>query len=94
MIKLDDNKKAVVEDFGKRLHLIPLLRITSTEANESNVGLALENLKQLYQSVSLINDCVQRVIAYFDDGLVARLLTKKSPFYDMIMKEPTSEEEF
>ncbi|KAB5548034.1 hypothetical protein DKX38_011440 [Salix brachista] len=36
MIKLDDKKKAVVEDFGKRLHLIHLLRITSTEADESN----------------------------------------------------------
>ena len=37
---------------------------------------------------------MQRVVAYFADGLGARLLTKKSPFYDMIMKEPTSEEEF
>ncbi|KAJ6307145.1 hypothetical protein OIU78_022263, partial [Salix suchowensis] len=61
MIKLDDKKKEVVEDFGKRLHLIHLLRITSTEADESNVGSALENLKELYQSVSLIGDSVQRV---------------------------------
>ena len=74
--------------------MIHLLRITSTKADESNVGSALENLKELYQSVSLIGDSVQRVVAYFVDGLAARLLTKKSPFYDMIMTEPTSEEEF
>ena len=63
MIKLDDKKKAVVEDFGKKFHLIHLLRITSTEADESNVGSTLENLKELYQSVSLIGDSVQRVVA-------------------------------
>ena len=45
--------------------MIHLLRITSTEADESNVGSALENLKELYQSVSLIGDSVQRVVAYF-----------------------------
>ncbi|PQM40937.1 hypothetical protein Pyn_37389 [Prunus yedoensis var. nudiflora] len=28
------------------------------------------------------------------NGLAARLLTRKSPFFDMIMKEPTSAEEF
>ncbi|KAL2503489.1 Protein SCARECROW [Abeliophyllum distichum] len=39
-------------------------------------------------------DSVQRVAAYFADGLIARLLTRKSPFYDMIMKTPTPEEEF
>ena len=65
MIKLDDKKKAVVEDFGKKLHSIHLLRITSKEADESNVGSTLENLKELYQSVSLIGDSVRRVVAYF-----------------------------
>lgn len=33
-------------------------------------------------------------MAYFADGLAARLITRKSPFYDMLMEEPTSEEEF
>ncbi|KAK9943379.1 hypothetical protein M0R45_008989 [Rubus argutus] len=36
----------------------------------------------------------KRVVAYFADGLAARLLTRKSPFYDMILNEPTHEEEF
>ncbi|MBA0721229.1 hypothetical protein Golax_008790 [Gossypium laxum] len=93
MLKLDYKRKGVVED-GKALHLIHLLLITATSVDENNVNSALDNLTQLYQSVSLMGDSVQRVVAYFADGLVARLLTRKSPFYDMIMKEPTAEEEF
>uniref|UniRef100_A0A6N2LNV0 Uncharacterized protein n=1 Tax=Salix viminalis TaxID=40686 RepID=A0A6N2LNV0_SALVM len=54
----------------------------------------LDDKKKAVQRVSLIDDSVQRVVAYFADGLVARLLTKNSPPYNMIMKEPTSEEEF
>ncbi|KAJ4826183.1 hypothetical protein Tsubulata_034280 [Turnera subulata] len=93
MLKLEHKRKGVVED-GKGLHLIHLLLITATSVDENNVGSALENLTELYQSVSLTGDSVQRVVAYFADGLAARLLTRKSPFYDMIMKGPTTDEEF
>lgn len=93
MLKFDQKRKGVVED-GKGLHLIHLLLITATSVDENNVISALDNLTELYQSVSLMGDSVQRVVAYFADGLAARLLTRKSPFYDMIMKEPTNEEEF
>ncbi|CBI18535.3 unnamed protein product, partial [Vitis vinifera] len=93
MLKLDHKRKGVVED-GKGLHLIHLLLITATAVDENNVSVAAENLRELYQSVCLNGDSVQRVVAYFADGLAAKLLTRKSPFYDMIMKEPTPEEEF
>ncbi|XP_017980934.1 PREDICTED: protein SCARECROW [Theobroma cacao] len=93
MLKVDHKRKKMVED-GKGLHLIHLLLITATSVDENNVNSALENLTELYQSVSLIGDSVQRVVAYFADGLAARLLTQKSPFYDMVMKEPTNEEQF
>ncbi|XWS24846.1 hypothetical protein CRYUN_Cryun27aG0020000 [Craigia yunnanensis] len=93
MLKLDHKRKGVVED-GKGLDLIHLLLITATSVDENNVNSALKNLTELYQSVSLMGDSVQRVVAYFADGLAARLLSRKSPFYDMIMKEPTTEEEF
>ncbi|XVE60812.1 hypothetical protein DITRI_Ditri05aG0157000 [Diplodiscus trichospermus] len=93
MLKLDHKRKGVVED-GKGLHLIHLLLITATSVDENNVNSGLQNLIELYQSVSLMGDSVQRVVAYFADGLAGRLLTRKSPFYDMIMKEPTTEEEF
>ncbi|XP_044509877.1 GRAS family protein RAM1-like [Mangifera indica] len=94
MLKLDNKRNGVVEEDGKGLQLIHLLLITATAVDENNLNLALENLSELYQSVSLTGDSVQRVVAYFADGLAARLLTRKSPFYDMIMKEPTNEEVF
>ncbi|KAJ4701167.1 GRAS family transcription factor [Melia azedarach] len=100
MLKLDNNhqrnKEAVLHQHedGKGLHLIHLLLITATAIDDNSVDLALDNLTELYQSVCLTGDSVQRVVAYFADGLAARLLTSKSPFYEMIMKEPTDEEEF
>ncbi|KAK4359003.1 hypothetical protein RND71_021232 [Anisodus tanguticus] len=94
VLKIDvKNKKCVVED-GKGLHLIHSLLISATSIDENSMDLAIENLHELYQNVSLVGDSVQRVAAYFADGLIARLLTRKSPFYDMIMKPPTQEEEF
>ncbi|KAE8709802.1 esterase/lipase/thioesterase family protein [Hibiscus syriacus] len=88
MLKLDHHKRkgAVLED-GKGLHLIHLLLITASSVDENNVNSALDNL-------TLTGDSVQRVVAYFADGLLARLLTRKSPFYGRIVKEPTIEEEF
>ncbi|MCD7454153.1 hypothetical protein HAX54_023693 [Datura stramonium] len=93
MLKIDVKKKGVVED-GKGLHLIHSLLISATSIDENSMDSAVENLHELYQNVSLVGDSVQRVAAYFADGLIARLLTRKSPFYDMIMKPPTQEEEF
>ncbi|PSS00153.1 DELLA protein [Actinidia chinensis var. chinensis] len=96
MLKLDHHKRkaVLVEDHGKGLHLIHLLLISATSIDENNNDSAIETLTELYQNVSLTGDSVQRVAAYFADGLVARLLTRKSPFYDMIMKKTTHEEEF
>ncbi|KAL9449450.1 hypothetical protein AB3S75_011390 [Citrus x aurantiifolia] len=98
MLKLDHKRKGVVDEDGnnnnKGLNLIHLLLITATAVDENNVSLALENLTELYQTVSLTGDSVQRVVAHFADGLAARLLTRRSPFYEMIMKQPTDEEEF
>ncbi|XP_073287630.1 GRAS family protein RAM1-like [Primulina huaijiensis] len=79
---------------GKELHLIHLLLISATLINENKVASAMENLTQLYHNVCLTGDSIQRVATYFADGLVARLLTRKSPFYNMIMKIPTPDEEF
>ncbi|KAH6774955.1 hypothetical protein C2S52_012516 [Perilla frutescens var. hirtella] len=79
---------------GKGPHLIHLLLVAATSVDENNTTSAIENLCELYQNVCLSGDSVQRVAAYFADALVARLLTRKSPFYDTIMKAPTREEEF
>ena len=82
-----------IED-SNGLPLIHLLLTTSTSVDENNLDSSLENLTDLYQTVSLTGDSVQRVVAYFTDGLTAKLLTKKSPFYEMLMEEPTIDEEF
>lgn len=89
------SKKEQEQDHhGNGLPLIHLLLTTATAVDEKNYDSSLENLTDLYQTVSLTGDSVQRVVAYFADGLAAKLLTKKSPFYDMVMEEPTSDEEF
>ncbi|KAK1371857.1 scarecrow-like protein 21 [Heracleum sosnowskyi] len=93
MLKLDHKRKGVVED-GKGLHLIHLLLVSATSVDENKLDSSIESLSELFQNVCLAGDSIQRVAAYFADGLVAKLLTRKSPFYDMIMKEPTPEEEF
>lgn len=85
--------KGIVED-GNGLPLIHLLLTTATSVDDSNLDSSLDNLTDLYTTVSLTGDSVQRVVAYFADGLTARLLTRKSPFYDMVMEEPTIDEEF
>lgn len=82
------------DEDGRGLHLIQLLLITATAINDNNVELALQNLNELFKTVSLTGDSVQRVVAYFSDGLAAKILTKKSPFYSMIMKKPTSDQAF
>lgn len=87
-------RKHVASADGKGLQLIHLLLISATSVNENNITSAVENLCELYQNVCLAGDSVQRVAAYFGDGLLARLLTRKSPFYDTIMKVPTPEEDF
>ncbi|CAN4119568.1 unnamed protein product [Withania somnifera] len=93
MLKIDVKRKGVVED-GKGLHLIHSLLLSATSIDENSIDSAVENLHELYQNVSLVGDSLQRVAAHFADGLIARLLTRKSPFYDMIMKPPTQEEDF
>ncbi|CAA2998814.1 scarecrow 21 [Olea europaea subsp. europaea] len=93
MIKVDQRRKEMAED-GKGLELIHLLLISATSIDENNINSAVDSLYDLYQNVSLTGDSLQRVAAYFADGLIARLLTRKSPFYDMIMKTPTHEEKF
>ncbi|CAI0396429.1 unnamed protein product [Linum tenue] len=50
------------------LHLIHSLLIAATAVDEGNSDSALENLAELYRTVSLVGDSVQRVVAHFADG--------------------------
>ncbi|GFP81348.1 scarecrow-like protein 23 [Phtheirospermum japonicum] len=87
-------KDATHENRSKGVHLIHLLLISATAVNENKIDSAVQNLFKLYQNVCPTGDSVQRVAAYFADGLFAKLLMRKSPFYDTIMKIPTPDEEF
>ncbi|KAK1441540.1 hypothetical protein QVD17_07524 [Tagetes erecta] len=96
MMLRGENKRREVTIDGdvKGLHLIHLLLVCATSLEQNKLDSTVENLREVYENVSLNGDSVQRMAAYFADGLVGRLLTRRSPFYDMIMKEPTPEEEF
>nr|XP_043638045.1 GRAS family protein RAM1-like [Erigeron canadensis] len=95
MLKKENKRsREVAGEDGKGLHLIHLLLMSATSLDQNKLDSAVENLRELYHNVSLSGDSVQRVAAYFADGLVARLLTRRSPFHEMIMKEPSAEDEF
>ncbi|XP_074263541.1 scarecrow-like protein 21 [Silene latifolia] len=93
MLSSKQKGKASVQD-GSGLHLIHLLLVSATLINEKNASSAVDNLTELYRYVSVKGDSGERVAAYFADGLTARLLTPKSPFYSMVMSKPTARDEF
>ncbi|XP_008781654.2 GRAS family protein RAM1-like [Phoenix dactylifera] len=91
MLGLDPRRKGL-ED-GEGLQLIHLLLASAAAVDANNTISAIDALHELYQLVSTNGDPIQRVAAYFADGLAARLLTKTSPFYETIMAQPASEEQ-
>ncbi|KAL9234635.1 hypothetical protein vseg_009486 [Gypsophila vaccaria] len=93
MLNSSQNVKGLVQE-GSGLHLIHLLLVSATLIYENNERAAVDNLTELYRYVSVSGDSGQRVAAYFADGLTARLLTPKSPFFTMVMSKPTPVEEF
>ncbi|KAI3807893.1 hypothetical protein L1987_23829 [Smallanthus sonchifolius] len=92
--KENKTREVTTGEDGKGLHLIHLLLVCATSLEENKLDSTVKNLKELYENVSLKGDSVQRMAAYFADGLLGRLLTRRSPFHEMITKEPTPEEEF
>ncbi|KAL4183451.1 hypothetical protein AMTRI_Chr11g155200 [Amborella trichopoda] len=92
MIKLGSEDQEF--DYKRGLQLVHLLLKFATAIADNDAIVAFENLTQLYRKVSLKGDSIQRVAAYFADGLAARLLTKESPSFEYIMKEPTPRDEF
>ncbi|KAM0940514.1 putative transcription factor GRAS family [Dioscorea sansibarensis] len=93
MMKPNNIKTHTLDD-SKGLHLIHLLLLSASAMDDNNVTSAIDTLTELFQKVSLNGDPIQRVAAYFSDGLVAKLLTKKSPLFSTIMTTPTPEEKF
>lgn len=92
MMKVDSTRQGDIGD-EKGLHLIHSLLISATAIDENQPIVAAENLIDLYKNVSFNGNSIQRVAGYFADGLTARLLCRRSPFYNMVMRAPTSDEE-
>ncbi|KAG1331117.1 scarecrow-like protein 21 [Cocos nucifera] len=92
MLRVDPRRNGL-ED-GKGLQLIDLLLVAATAVDANNISSAVDALHELYHRVALNGDPIQRVAAYFTDGLAARILTRRSLFYKTIMAHPTPEEEF
>ncbi|KAG6419836.1 hypothetical protein SASPL_116348 [Salvia splendens] len=76
---------------GNGLRLVHLLLVAATSVDENNTSAALESLRGIYRSASLSGDSVQRVAAYFADGLVARLLPETR---DAVARGPARDEAF
>lgn len=93
MLKPNNVKTHELDD-SKGLHLIHLLLLSASAIDGNNVTSAIDTLTELFQKVSLNGDPIQRVAAYFSDGLAAKVLTKKSPLFSPIMTTPTPEEKF
>ncbi|KAL3677027.1 hypothetical protein R1sor_026975 [Riccia sorocarpa] len=81
-----------VEAHGLQLvHL--LLRCAAATAKE-DTEMARRILGELYQGASMYGDSMQRVAAYFAEGLAARVVKKDSPAYCSLMVQPSTEDYF
>ncbi|KAI0485896.1 hypothetical protein KFK09_024578 [Dendrobium nobile] len=92
MMRLGCNRPAMADDKG--LQPVRLLLLCADAVDRNDVSSATDFLRQLYRNVSLWGNPIQRMTAYFTDGLLARFLTKNSSFYSSIMADPSPEEEF
>lgn len=74
------------------LQLVNLLLKCAEATAQRNVKLAGRILGELYQGASLYGDSMQRVAAYFAEGLAARIVSKDSPMYSNLMVQPSTEQ--
>ncbi|CAM6084197.1 unnamed protein product [Calypogeia fissa] len=74
------------------LQLVHLLLKCADATAQRNVKSAARILGELYQGASLYGDSMQRVAAYFAEGLAARIVSKESPMYSNLMVQPSTEQ--
>ncbi|WOL11160.1 scarecrow-like protein 23 [Canna indica] len=91
MMRLDPRRSGLEDARGEQLIHLLLVAASAIETNHEHA--AIHALADLYQHVSFHGDPIQRVMAYFADGLFARIITASSHFYPSIMENPTPEDE-
>ncbi|KAG6552374.1 hypothetical protein Mapa_006228 [Marchantia paleacea] len=74
------------------LQLVNLLLKCADATAKDNTELAAGILGELYQGASLYGDSMQRVAAYFAEGLAARIVSKDSAIYSSLMLQPSTED--
>ncbi|BBN18339.1 DELLA protein [Marchantia polymorpha subsp. ruderalis] len=72
------------------LQLVNLLLKCADAAAKDNAELAAGILGELYQGASLYGDSMQRVAAYFAEGLAARIVSRDSAMYSSLMLRPST----
>ncbi|PKA57355.1 Scarecrow-like protein 23 [Apostasia shenzhenica] len=78
---------------GKGHLLIRLILLCAASVHRRDLRTAAESLMNLYRRASLTGEPIERVAAYFADGLFARLLLPSSPLQATIAANPSPEEE-
>ncbi|KAG0499706.1 hypothetical protein HPP92_004397 [Vanilla planifolia] len=82
------------EDKESNLVLYRLLLKCAAAVERKDATCSTEALQQLYRAVSFSGDPVQRVAAYFADGLAARCFSRGSLFLGSASADPSPAEEF
>ncbi|CAL9055394.1 unnamed protein product [Musa banksii] len=92
MLRVDARRSGPEDRRDQRL--VHLLLAAAAAVDAARASAAMDALVELYRHASLHGDPMQRVMAYFADGLAARILPEASPLYQSVMAPPTPEEEF
>ncbi|XP_024358592.1 DELLA protein RGL3 [Physcomitrium patens] len=77
-------------DTGKKsetsgLQLVNLLHDCAEAVSKGKIETATQKLEELYSHASLFGDFMQRVAAFFTEGLAARMVGKDKPMYKNLM---------
>ena len=69
------------------LQLVHLLLACADAIAKSKIETATQKLEELYSHASLFGDSMQRIAAFFTEGLAARIVGKDNPMYKGLMQQ-------
>lgn len=67
------------------LQLVHLLLACADAISKTKFEIAAQKLEELYSHASLFGDSMQRIAAFFTEGLAARIVGKENPLYKPLM---------
>lgn len=67
------------------LQLVHLLLACADAISKNKIETAAQKLEELYSHASLFGDSMQRIAAFFTEGLAARIVGKENPIYNGLM---------